>query len=440
MDLKEKLVASFMAFENKGNVDLDSKIHGIRSEAIEQFEKTGFPNRKDEEWKYTSLNSLLKNDYSVFPTGDIAIELKEVKQYFLHEIESYKIVFIDGVYSSFLSDTTHDVADICILSSALKQPKYKMVVDHYFGTVAPKNESLTSLNTAFSKEGAFIHIPKNVVLPKPIQILHFSTGNEKEIMLQPRNLVVVGENSHLQIYERHQSLSNNKVLTNAVTEVFAHKRAIVDIYKIQNDRKTSSIIDNSYVQQKDSSIVSINTFSFGGNITRNNLEFHQEGEHITSNLNGISLIRGKQHVDNHTLVHHKQENCESHELYKGIYDEQSTGVFNGKVIVDKLAQKTNAYQQNDNILIGDKATINAKPQLEIFADDVKCSHGCTIGQIDDKALFYLQSRGIPEKEAKALMLFAFCNDVVEKIKIPVLKSRINKLLAKKLDVELGMDM
>ncbi len=440
MDLKEKLVASFMAFENKGNVDLDSKIHGIRSAAIEQFEKSGFPNRKDEEWKYTSLNSLLKNDYSVFPKSETAIELKQVKQYFLHEIESYKLVFIDGVYSSFLSDTTHEGADICILSSALKQPKYKMVIDHYFGTVASKSESLTSLNTAFSKEGVFINIPKNVVLPKPIQVLHFSTGNEKEIMLQPRNLIVVGENSHVQIYERHQNLSDNKVLTNAVTEIFAHKRAIADIYKIQNDRKTSSLIDNVYVEQKDSSIVSINTFSFGGNITRNNLEFHQEGEHITSNLNGITLIGNKQHVDNHTLVHHKQENCESHEMYKGIYDDQSTGVFNGKVIVDKLAQKTNAYQQNDNILIGDKATINAKPQLEIFADDVKCSHGCTIGQLDNSALFYLQSRGIPPKEAKALMLFAFCNDVVEKIKIPVLKSRINKLLAEKLDVELGMDM
>lgn len=440
MDLKEKLVASFMAFENRGNVDLDSRIHGIRSAAIEQFEKTGFPNKKDEEWKYTSLNSLLKNDYSVFPKGDKAIELKDVKQYFLHEIESYKIVFIDGVYSSFLSDTTHEVADICILSSALKQPKYKMVVDHYFGNVASKSESLTSLNTAFSKEGVFIHIPKNVVLPKPIQILHFSTGSEKEIMLQPRNLVVVGENSYVQIYERHQSLSDNKVLTNAVTEVFAHKRSIAEIYKVQNDRSNASLIDNTYVEQKDSSIVSVNTFSFGGNITRNNLEFHQEGEHITSNLNGISVIGKKQHVDHHTLVHHKQENCESHELYKGIYDDQSTGVFNGKVIVDKLAQKTNAYQQNDNILIGDKSTINAKPQLEIFADDVKCSHGCTIGQLDASALFYLQSRGIPKKEAKALMLFAFCNDVVEKIKIPGLKPRINKLLAQKLDVELGMDM
>ena len=440
MDLKEKLVTSFMAFENKGNIDLDSKIHGIRTEAIEGFEKAGFPSKKHEEWKYTSLNSLLKNDYSVFPKGDASVEFKDVKQYFLHEIESYKIVFIDGAYSSFLSDTTHEGVDICILSSALKQPKYKMVVDHYFGTVASKDDSLTSLNTAFSKEGVFVNIPKNIVLPKPIQILHFSTGNEKEIMLQPRNLIVVGENSHVQIYERHQNLSDNVVLTNAVTEVFAHKRAIADIYKIQNDKTTSSLIDNVYVQQKESSIVSINTFSFGGNITRNNLEFHQEGEHITSNLNGITVIGNKQHVDNHTLVHHKQENCESHEMYKGIYDDASTGVFNGKVIVDKLAQKTNAYQQNDNILIGDKASINAKPQLEIFADDVKCSHGCTIGQLNNSALFYLQSRGIPAKEAEALMLFAFCNDVVEKIKIPGLKPRINKILAEKLDVELGMDM
>ncbi len=440
MDLKEKLVASFMAFENKGNVDLDSKVHEIRSTAIQNFEKAGFPSKRDEEWKYTSLNSLLKNDYSVFPQNEETVELKDVKKYFLHEIESFKIVFIDGVYSSFLSDTSHEVADVCILSSALKRPKYKMVIDHYFGTLASKNDSLTSLNTAFSKEGSFINIPKNVVLPKPIQILNFSTGSEKEIMLQPRNLVVVGENSHVQIYERHQSLSDNVVLTNAVTEIFAHKRAIADIYKVQNDRATSSLIDNTYVQQKDSSIVSINTFSFGGNITRNNLEFHQEGEHITSNLNGITVIGKKQHVDNHTLVHHKKENCESHEMYKGIYDDQSTGVFNGKVIVDKEAQKTNAYQQNDNVLIGDKASINAKPQLEIFADDVKCSHGCTIGQLDSSALFYLQSRGIPKKEAKALMLFAFCNDVVEKIKIPALKSRINKLLAEKLDVKLGIDM
>lgn len=440
MELKDKLLASFMAFENKGSVDLDSKVHGIRTEAIERFEQNGFPTRQDEEWKYTSLTSLLKTDYSVFPKAETGIEFNEVQKYFLHEIESFKIVFVDGVYSSFLSDTTHDGADICILSSALKQPKYKMVIDHYFGTVASELDSLTSLNTAFSKEGVFVNIPKNTLLPKPIQVLYFSTGSEKEIMLQPRNLIVVGENSHVQIYERHQNLSENVVLTNAVTEIFAGKRAIVDAYKIQNDRPSSSLIDNTYVQQKESSIVSINTYSFGGNLIRNNLEFHHEGQHITSNLNGITVISDKQHVDNHTLVHHKHENCESHELYKGIFDGKSTGVFNGKVIVDKEAQKTNAFQQNDNILISDKSSINTKPQLEIFADDVKCSHGCTIGQLDEKALFYMQSRGIPEKEARGLMLFAFCNEAVEKIKIPALKSRIIKLLAEKLDVELDLDV
>jgi Fe-S cluster assembly protein SufD len=355
-------------------------------------------------------------------------------------MDTYRVVFIDGVYSSFLSQTTHEEGDICLISSALKQPKYKMVIDHYFGKAASKKESLTCLNTAFSKEGAFINIPKNTVLEKPIQIIYFSTGNEKELMLLPRNLVVVGENAHVQIIERHQSLSDNVVLTNSVTEIFANKRAIVDYYKLQNDNLNASLIDSTYVQQKESSIVSVNTFSFGGKLTRNNLEFTHYGERITSNLNGITIIEGKQHVDNHTLVHHKHENCESHEMYKGIYDDQSTGVFNGKVYVDRLAQKTNAYQQNDNVLIGDKATINAKPQLEIFADDVKCSHGCTIGQLDEKALFYLQSRGIPRKEAKAMLLFAFGNDVVAKIKIPALKSRVSKLIAQKLKVNLDIQI
>lgn len=439
MELKEKLVASFMAFENKGKVDLDSTIHEIRTKAMANFEAKGFPTKKEEDWKYTSLNSVLKYDYSVFPKSEKALELKEVKKYFLHEIESYKVVFIDGIYSSFLSNTTHDEADICLISSALKRPKYKMTLDHYFGKVASKSDSLTSLNTAFSCEGVYINIPKNVILSRPIQILYFSTGKQHEMMLQPRNLIIAGENSHAQIYERHQSLHNDAVLTNSVTEIFANKRSIIDLYKVQNDKKNASLIDSTYVQQKANSIVSVSTFSFGGKLTRNNLEFYHEGEHITSNLNGITIIGNKQHVDNHTLVNHKFENCESHELYKGIYNDSSTGVFNGKVIVNKEAQKTNAYQQNDNILIGDKASINAKPQLEIFADDVKCSHGCTIGQLDESALFYLQTRGIPKKEAKALMLFAFGNDVVEKIKIPGLKPRIIKLIAEKLEVNLGLD-
>jgi Fe-S cluster assembly protein SufD len=440
MDLKEKLVAAFMAFENKDHIDIDSKVHDIRYKAMENFENMGFPTKKDEDWKYTSLKPVLKYDYNIFPKMENNVELKDVKKYFLHEIESYKIVFVDGVYSSFLSSTTHERSDICILSAALKKPRYKMVIDHYYDKVADNTNSITSLNTAFAREGAYIHIPKNTVLEKPIQLLFFSTGNESEMMLNPRNLIIIGENSHVQIFERHQNLADNTVLTNSVTEIFAHKRAIINYYKVQNDHKKVSMIDHTYVQQKDNSIVSINTFSFGGKLIRNSIHVAHKGEYLTTNLNGISIIGDTQHVDNHTLIHHQKENCESFELYKGIYDGTATGVFNGKVIVDPEAQKTNAFQQNDNILIGKKATIDTKPQLEIFADDVKCSHGCTIGELDEKALFYLQSRGIPKKEAKALLLFAFGNEVIEKIKIPALKSRIIKLIAKKLNVEIGFEM
>ncbi|WP_298365206.1 Fe-S cluster assembly protein SufD [uncultured Lutibacter sp.] len=440
MELKEKLVSSFLAFENKGGLDLDSNVHSIRSKAMQNFEKEGFPTKKDEEWKYTSLRSILKKDLGLFPSTDKSIGFKDIKEYLMNDIESYTLIFIDGVFNSFLSDTTHDDCDVCVLSSALSRPKYKMIVDNYFNTIAKDNNSLADLNTAFTKEGAFINIPKNTIVQKPIQILNFSTGNESNVMLQPRNLVIVGENSHVQIIERHQNLSKNTTLTNSVTEIFVHKRAIVDFYKIQDDTKNSSLIDSTFVSQKQQSVASVHTYSFGGKIIRNNLEFYHEGEHITSNLNGISILNEKQHVDNHTLVNHKYPNCESHELYKGIYDDKSTGVFNGKVMVQQEAQKTNAFQQNNNILISDGATINAKPQLEIFADDVKCSHGCTIGQLDESALFYMQTRGIPKKEAKALLLFAFGNDVVEKIKIPKLKSKITKLIAQNLGVELGFDL
>lgn len=438
MDLKDKLLSSFLAFEN--NVDLDHPVHEVRSEAIKNFEEKGFPSKKEEAWKYTSLNNIQKVDFSIFPKQESALEYRDIKKYFLHEIDTYKIVFIDGVYSSYLSETTHDGVDVCLMSAALTKPQYKQVIDVYFNKVASKDESLTTLNTAFSKEGAYIYIPKNKMPKKPVQIVHFSTGNEAALMLQPRNLVIVEENAEVQIIERHQSLTENEVFTNSVTEIFAAKDAIVDYYKVQNDADTASLIDNTYISQKDNSVVRVHTFSFGGKLTRNNLNFYQNGERIDSTLKGVTILGEKQHVDHHTLVHHAQPNCESHQDYKGIFGERSTGVFNGKIIVDKIAQKTNAFQQNNNILLSDKAAINTKPQLEIFADDVKCSHGCTIGQLDEDALFYLQSRGIPKKEATALLMYAFANNVLESVRIPELKTRINKIIANKLGVRVGFEL
>jgi Fe-S cluster assembly protein SufD len=438
MDLKDKLVSSFLAFEN--SVDINLPVHDIRSEAIRNFELKGFPSKKEEAWKYTSLSSLQKIDFSIFPREENELVYQDVKKYFLHEIDTYKIVFIDGIYSSYLSETTHDGVDICLMSSALTKAMYKPVLDVYFNKVASKEESLTTLNTAFSREGAYIYIPKHKAPKKPVEIIHFSTGNEASLLLQPRNLIVVEENAELQVIERHQSLTENEVLTNSVTEIFAGKHAIVDYYKVQNNLETASLIDNTYISQKNKSVVNVHTFSFGGKLTRNNLNFYQAGEHIDSTLKGVTILGARQHVDHHTLVHHQQPNCESHQDYKGIYGENSTGVFNGKIIVDKIAQKTNAFQQNNNILISDKATINTKPQLEIFADDVKCSHGCTIGQLDEEALFYLQTRGIPKKEATALLMYAFANNVLESVRIPELKKRINKLIANKLGVRLGSEL
>jgi Fe-S cluster assembly protein SufD len=438
MELKEKLLSSFIAFENQNSSD-NLYVNELRSEAIKNFETTGFPSKKNEAWKYTSLKNVLKQDYSLFPKSEHSIEYRDVQSYFVHDIDTYKIVFIDGKYASHLSQTTHEGIDVCLMSAALSQSKYQPVIENYFNKIASKH-GLNALNTAFCSEGAYIHIKKNKVSKRPIQIIHFSTGKEPALLLQPRNLIVVDENAQVQILERHQSLTKNSTLTNSVTEIFAAKRAQIDYYKIQDDKLEASLIDNTFIDQSQESHVAVHTFCFGGKLTRNNLNFYQNGQRIESTLKGVTIIGHKQHVDHNTLVHHIAPNCESYQDYKGIFSDNAVGVFNGKVVVEKEAQKTNAFQANNNLLVNDKATINTKPQLEIFADDVKCSHGCTIGQLDENAMFYLQTRGIPEKEAKALLMYAFANNVLESVKIPQLKKGINKLVAKKLGVNIGFDL
>lgn len=438
MELKKKLLSSFIAFENEYSSE-NLFVSELRNDAIKNFETTGFPSKKDENWKYTSLKKVLNNEFSIFPKNDHVVEYNKVQSYFIGDIDSYKIVFIDGKYASHLSQTTHEGIDVCLMSAALSEPKYQLIIENYFNKIASQS-GLNALNTAFCKEGAYIHIKKNRFSEKPIQIVHLCTGEDPALLLQPRNLIVVDENAHVRIIERHQSMTKNPTLTNSVTEIFASKRCNIDYYKIQNDKSEASLVDNTFISQDSNSDVCVHTFCFGGKLTRNNLNFFQNGQHIQSTLKGITIIGDKQHVDHSTLVHHLQPNCESHQDYKGIFSDNSVGVFNGKVIVEKEAQKTNAFQANNNLLVNDKATINTKPQLEIFADDVKCSHGCTIGQLDENAMFYLKTRGIPEKEAKALLMYAFANNVLESVKIPQLNKRINEIIADKLGVKIGFDL
>ena len=438
MSFQDKLLDSFIAFEQV--VDLDNPIHTDRKNALKRFESKGFPTKKDELWKYTSLKSIIQKDYSLSVKSNPNVGLKDIKKYSINDIDSYKIVFVDGVFNPFLSNTTHDGMDICVLSAALSKTKYKKTINKYFNKIVPEDQSLASLNTSYTQEGAYIYIPKSVLPEDPVQILHFSSGKNKPLWLQPRNLIIVEENARVEIIERHQSLRAHEGVTNSLTEVYAQKNSFIDYYKIQNDLETSNLIDNTYIDQQRDSNVRVHTFSFGGKLTRNNLNFYHKDENIQSTLKGLTILEADQHVDHNTLVNHAQPNCESHQDYKGIFSERSVGVFNGKILVDQIAQKTNAFQQNNNILIDNKAKVNSKPQLEIFADDVKCSHGCTIGQLDKEALFYLKSRGIPEKEAIALLTYGFANSILKSVNIPSLKKRINSLISKKLDVDLGFDL
>ena len=241
MEFKEKLISSHLAFEE--DLNASDNVYQERSNALKVFEEKGFPSKKEEAWKYTSLEALLRRDYALFPKSERSIDVNEVKKYFLYDTDTYKVIFIDGVYSPFLSNTTHDGLDVCLLSAALSKPKYKTVIDSYFNKIAPQGESMTALNTSYAKEGAYIYIPKSTVAEKPIEIIHFSSGTEKALWLQPRNLIIVDQNAQVQIIERHQSLKEHPVVTNSVTEIYVHQDAFLDYYKLQNDLPSASLID-----------------------------------------------------------------------------------------------------------------------------------------------------------------------------------------------------
>ncbi|MDO5607132.1 MAG: Fe-S cluster assembly protein SufD [Capnocytophaga sp.] len=426
MDLIHNILTHIQSTENRFPAE-------IRTQAAETFRTLGFPTKKQEAWKYTSLVALLDNDFRFTPEAS-NLDKKQAEPYFLTENDTFKMVFVNGQLDSQLSDFSSDIFDADTLENLFAKPEYATIVSDYFNKNADKNDAFTELNTATATHGTFVRIKKNKVVEKPIQIVYLTTNQSFPLFANVRNLIIAEENTDAKIVEIHRSFSENIVLTNSVTEIFCGKSAFLDYYKLQNDHEKASLIDNTFASQEEKSHASVHTFSFGGSLTRNNLNFYQKGEYLESTLKGVTILKDKQHVDHYTLVNHAEPNCESHQDYKCIVDDRSTNVFNGKIMVEKIAQKTNAYQQNDNILLSDKANIYTKPQLEIFADDVKCSHGCTIGELDADALFYLQTRGIPKKEGQALLMYAFANTVLESVKISELSEKVNQLISEKLGV------
>ena len=428
MHLKEKLISAF-------DQSLDQlSFQQRRKESMERLKQDGFPTIRNEEWKYTNLQPLLKKEFEL-QASISSITLEEINEYILKDTDTYLMVFLNGVFQPNLSSISCQKAHISTIKNANEEQQ--KIIEKYWGSCLPKKgETFVDLNTAFADDGAFIRVKNNQTVDKPIEVLYLTTEENGPSFSQVRNLIIVEQNAEVQIVERHQNLGSTVNFTNFVSEVFAAQDSRVSYYKVQNDVTHASLVDNTHVMQERQSNVHVGTYSFGGKLIRNNLHFYSAGEHCESHMDGVTIIGDGQTVDHHTLVDHQEPHCYSRELYKGIYLGKSHGIFNGKVIVRQKAQKTNAFQQNDNILLSDKAHIDAKPQLEIFADDVRCSHGCTIGQLDKNALFYLRSRGIPKSEAQGLMTYAFASDALEYVKIPQLATRLNRVIAEKLGINL----
>jgi len=430
-DIKNWYIENFGKFENSLNGDASTELHKIRRDAISVFSKLDFPTIKNEEWKYTSIAPLLKYIFTPSDNKPVVTK-KQVKQFLFDESEHILLVFINGFFSGTLSELKNlpEGAAAGSIADAIKN--YPQIVERHYSKYADyRNQIFTALSTAFTKDGAFIYIPDGKIIGKPIHILYLTSSKNEKIIIQPRNLFIAGKNSQATIIEHYASLDNGIYFTNTVTEIFTDENAILDHIKLQDESRNAFHIARMEVDQERNSNFSSCMISFGSDLSRNdfNTRFSDLGGDCM--LNGLFMIDGNQLFDVHTMIDHAKPLCTSREHYKGILDGKSHGVFNGKVMVRPDAQKTNAFQENNNIILSDSALVNTKPQLEIFADDVKCSHGATIGQIDDEALFYLKARGIGDKTARGMLIHAFASNVVNSIKVESIKNYLEEILTNK---------
>lgn len=403
----------------------------LQEKAIGHFSRLGFPTTRNEEWRFTNINPILSNDfylYSAQPQGS----REEVLNIFPVAKDSVMVVLQNGVPA--ISDSLTDNLPKGITIRRFSESMNHSEIKNHFGKYADMHvDSFAALNTAFANDGIVIHISGNAVIEKPVYLINISSAEEKAVISHNRILIVAGKSSHAKInWITVSGGSASETFVNAVNEIFVDENASVEFNVLQNESSHAFQICNTYAYQCADSRFSINTISLGGSILRNKLHIKLDGLNCETHLHGIYIANGKQLIDNHTAVFHSKPHCNSNQLYKGIIGGWAHGVFNGKILVEKDAQKTNAYQSNKNILLSNNAVINAKPQLEIFADDVKCTHGATTGQMDDEALFYMRSRGINEKDAKALLNLAFANDVLSNISQDAFRQQVSLLVKAKL--------
>ncbi|NUN10260.1 MAG: Fe-S cluster assembly protein SufD [Ignavibacteriaceae bacterium] len=431
-ELKELFNKGFTSLENRLNGGTKGELHTYRKDALKRFNELRFPTIKDEEWKYTNISPVIAKYFK--PSADSAViaDAKGVDRFFINRNDFIHLVFVNGRFSDELSFGWKETEGFTVtnLKTAIKDKPE--IVSGYIGKNAVIEDNIfTALSSAFIEDGTFIYVNKNTVVEKPVHIFYVTNSNE-EIMNAPRNLFIAGANSQIKVIESYEALSSAAYFTNVVTEIFLEEGAVVEHIKIQDEALGAYHIARTEVSQKKASNYLSYNVDFGGSIVRNNLHTRFDESGAENNLRGLYLTSGSQLVDNHTRIDHAMPHCLSHELYKGVLNDSSRAVFNGKVMVRKDAQKTNAFQENKNLLLSEDALVNTKPQLEIFADDVKCTHGATVGQLSKDSLFYLKSRGFSHDTAMRVLIYAFASDVVHAIDIPEIRDYLEKKIAEKL--------
>jgi Fe-S cluster assembly protein SufD len=404
----------------------------IRKRAYDVFSMDGFPARKNENYRYSFLEPFFTAQYKIPESASgIGIAAEEIFRCDVPELNTHLILLINGFYhGSELLKTLPGGIIMGSLREAVKQHP-ELVKEHYGKYSAQMNDAFTELNMALSSDGFFMYIPDGVKFETPVQIINIAL-NEDEQFINNHNLIIAGKGSVARVVVCDHSLSPQKFILNSATEIFAGENANVGFFKLQNSHNNSVQISSVAVNQEAGSDVVNNYITLHGGLIRNNLLVSLNGKNARNDSSGIMLADKMQQVDNFVHIQHQSPDCQSRQLFRGILDDLATGVFTGKILVAKDAQKTQAYQENNNILLSADAKARTKPQLEIYADDVKCSHGATVGQLDKDAFFYLRARGIPEKEARLMLLHAFAHRVLEKISVAPLRERYDELINKRL--------
>ncbi len=440
ISLKDKIIDLFESKKQIISSNDSSAISNLREEAIRKFQELGFPHGKIEGWRNTNLSKAIERNYHLNfePAFEDNMEIKKIFKCNIPQFDTTLIPLLNGWYVQ-KGNPLITLPDGTIYGSMAKAMEIypELFVTHFSKYANFEKNGLNALNTAFYQDGVFIYVPDNVNVNKPLQMVSILNINEN-LMVNTRNLVILGKNSSLTLIHCDDSIDRQSCFINSLTEVYVGENASIKHYKLQNLNNDTTLINANYFFQESYSRVTTNAITLNGGIIRNDINITIAGHGCDTNVYGVYLADKGQHVDNEVFIDHAAPNSNSNQLFKGIIDDYASAVFGGHVLVRKDSQKTKAHQTNKNILLTDKAKVNAKPFLEIYADDVKCSHGATVGQLDEEALFYLRSRGIGEDNARLLLMYAFAAEVIDKISIEALRIRVDDMVKKRLRGELSI--